>query len=159
MKKDRFSDFYQDMSDWITDVKKHEVTQIVELVEQAKSILLAMEQLPEDRVKQFVANFKYDLQEFYAQNQKEAKHSIYLSLMKESFWANMANITDKSQVEWAEIPDDFQHDGVYQEGDVIGFGMLECQQCHKATAVTHMTEVKKCIYCGHDHFIRKSLTP
>lgn len=159
MKKDSFSDFYQDMSDWLTDVKKHEVTQLVELVEQAKSIILAMEELPESRVKQFVANFKYDLQEFYAQNQKEVKHSIYLSLMKESFWAIMANITDKSQVEWAEIPDDFQHNGVYSTGDVIGFGMLECQQCHKATAVTHMTVVEKCIYCGHDRFIRESLTP
>ncbi|WP_286233138.1 zinc ribbon-containing protein [Thalassotalea sediminis] len=159
MKKDRFSEFYQGMSDWLTDVKKHEVTQIVELVEQAKSVMLAMEQLPEERVKQFVTNFQYDLQEFYSQTQEDAKHSIYLALMKESFWAVMANITDKSQVEWAELPDDFHHNGIYKTGDIIGFGMLECQKCKNATPITHMSTVENCMYCGHDQFMRQSLTP
>ncbi|MFD1621098.1 zinc ribbon-containing protein [Thalassotalea marina] len=159
MDKDRFSDFYQGMAQWLTDVKKHEVTQIVELVEQAKALLVAMEQLPEEKMKQFVDNFTYDLHEFYLQNQEQAKHSIYLALMRESFWALMAKITDQSQVEWAELTDDFKHHGVYKSGDVIGFGLLQCRQCRQSTPVTHMAKVVDCIHCGHNEFTRISLTP
>ncbi len=159
MNKDKGSDFYNRLSEWITDVKQHEITEIVELVEHAKVILKAAETIPEEKVKQFIDNFKYDLFEFYQQYQEQAKHSVYLGLMNESFWAVMANITDKSQVEWAELSEDFQHNGDYQTGDVIGFGIIECKKCHKTLQINHLTEITACLHCGHDHFIRQSLTP
>lgn len=151
--------FYHSMASWLTDVKKNEVTQIVELVEQAKVILKAAESIPEEKVKQFVSNFTYDLHEFYQQNQEEAKHSIYLGLMNESFWAILVNITDKSQVEWAELCEDFEHNGEYQKGDVIGFGQLCCQNCQKTRMISHLSTVDECLYCGHQLFTRQSLTP
>ncbi|GAA6203274.1 hypothetical protein [Thalassotalea sp. SU-HH00458] len=157
--KKKLADFYQDLAQWLTDVKKHEVTQVVELIEHAKTIMKAAEEIPEEKFKQFIENFKYDLHEFYQQNQEQAKHSIYLGLMKESFWAVMANITDKSQVEWAELCEDFHHDGVYQTNDVIGFGLLECQNCHQTQQITHFSKVNNCLHCGHNLFLRKSLTP
>jgi hypothetical protein len=157
--KKKLADFYQDLAQWLTDVKKHEVTQVIELIEHAKTLMKAAEEIPEDKLKQFIENLKYDLHEFYQQNQEQAKHSIYLGLMKESFWAVMANITDKSQVEWAELSEDFDHDGVYQTGDVIGFGILECQHCHHTQQITHFSKVNNCLHCGHKYFLRKSLTP
>lgn len=157
--KNVFTDFYQNLAQWLTDVKKHEVTQAVELIEHAKVLMKAAEEIPEEKFKQFIENFKYDLHEFYQQNQEQAKHSIYLGLMKESFWAVMANITDKSQVEWAELCEDFHHDGVYQTNDVIGFGILECQKCLKTQQITHFSNVNNCLHCGHNQFLRKSLTP
>jgi len=153
------SDFYHRMSQWLTDVKQHELTKIVELVEHAKVVLQAAEAIPEEKVKQFIANFQYDLHEFYKQNQKQAKHSIYLGLMNESFWALMANITDKSQVEWAELCEDFDHKGDYQTGDLIGFGVVECKKCHKTLQINHLSELGDCLHCGHQHFFRQSLTP
>ena len=158
-KKNDLNDFYQSMSAWLTDIKKHEVTQLVELIEQAKVILKSAESLPEEKIKQFINNFTYDLHEFYQQNQQEVKHSIYLGLMKESFWAVLANITDKSQVEWAELCEDFVHNGEYQKGDVIGFGQLCCQKCHNIRLITHLTTVDECLHCGHEHFNRQGLTP
>jgi len=152
-------DFYQAMATWLTDVKKHEVTQIVELVEQAKVILKVAESIPEEKIAQFIHNFIYDLHEFYQQNQEQAKHSIYLGLMNESFWAILVNITDKSQVEWAELCEDFQRDGEYKKGDTIGFGQLCCRNCQKTRLISHLSIVDECLHCGHEHFIRQSLTP
>nr|WP_206485295.1 zinc ribbon-containing protein [Thalassotalea sp. G2M2-11] len=157
--KERSSDFYNRLSRWIVDVKQHEVTKIVEIVEHAKVVLKAAETIPEEKVKQFIDNFNYDLHEFYQQYQEQAKHSIYLGLMNESFWALMENITDKSQVEWAELSEDFQHQGEYTTGDYIGFGIIECQKCHHILHISHLTEITDCLHCGHNHFTRKSLTP
>lgn len=157
--KTELANFHQNLSQWLTEVKKHEVTQVVELVEHAKVLAKAAESIPEEKLKQFIANFKYDLREFYQQNQEQAKHSIYIGLMKESFWAVMANITDKSQVEWAEICEDFVHEGDYKSSDVIGFGLLECKKCHHTQQISHFSVVDDCLHCGHSHFLRKSLTP
>lgn len=157
--KNTWSGFYHRLSQWLTDVKKHEVTQMIELIEHAKVILRTAEEIPEEKIQQFINNFKYDLYEFHQQNQEQIKHSIYLGLMAESFWAIMANITDKSQVEWAELCDDFTHDGDYQVGDAIGFGIIECQKCHHTLQINRLSEISECLHCGHEHFIRLSLTP
>jgi len=157
--KNDLDSFYQSMSTWLTDIKKHEVTQLVELIEQAKVVVKAAESLPEEKITQFINNFTYDLHEFYQQNQEQAKHSIYLGLMNESFWAILVNITDKSQVEWAELCEDFQRDGEYQKGDSIGFGQLCCKNCLKTRLISHLSTVDECLHCGHQYFIRQSLTP
>ncbi len=153
------SEFYEYLHQWLVDVKRHELTQAVELIEHAKVIARTIESIPEEKVIQFIENFKYDLYEFYHQNHEQVKHSTYLALMNESFWVTMANITDKSQVEWAELCEDFSHNGDYYCGDVVGFGLLECKNCHKTLKICHLTEIDECLHCGHKHFSRKSLTP
>lgn len=153
------STIYEQLTSWINDIKQHELTNIVTLVEKAKEIFVAAESLPEEKVKQFVDNFKYDLHEFYQQYQAEAKHSIYLGLLNETFWTTLAQVTDKSQVEWAELEDDFNHQGLYRSGDFIGFGEIICQQCHQTMSISHLTKISDCFNCGGKEFIRKGLTP
>ena len=149
---------YGKLSSWFTDVKAHEITRIVEVVETAKGILMAVESLPEERVRQFIDNFRYDLQDFYQQNQSQAQHSVYLGLLNEEFWDTLAKMTDRSQVEWTELCDDLEHHGVYRSGDFIGFGILECQQCHEKMTISHLSEVSDCS-CGGTSFVRHGLTP
>ena len=119
-----FQTLYQAVVTWAEDVNQHEITDIVEKVAQSKLYLQAAEQLPEEKVKQFVDNLRFDLKEFIQQNHAQAKHSLYLGLLNESFWQNMQAITDKSQVEWSELDDDFKHHGEYKSGDFIGFGLM-----------------------------------
>ena len=152
-----FERFYKELTKWLEDIEEHEGTKIVELVEYAKQLAIAAESLPEEKVKQFIDNFSYDLKEFYQQNQEDAKHSVYLGLLKESFWGVLANITDKSQVEWSELYEDFEQEGDYQVGDMIGFGQLTCRACGHTMIVSHLSEVIPCIECGHGHFKRSSL--
>lgn len=158
-KNKAFTDIYTTINRWIEDIKEHELTDIIEIVEQARSYLVAAESIPEEKIKQFIDNFKYDLREFYKQNQAQVEHSSYLGLMNESLWQTLSEMTDKSQVEWAELMGDFEHDGIYHSGDYIGFGELECCQCSQKITINHLSKVSDCINCGHSDFIRKGLTP
>ena len=156
---DGFADVYNKVVDWIEDVKQHEMTDIVDLVEQVKAYARAAEAIPEEKVKQFVDNFEHDLKDFYQQNQADMKHSIYLGVLNEAFWEKLAKMTDKSQVEWAELTEDFQHRGQYHSGDFIGFGLLECSNCHHRTEISHYSEVINCSECGGSDFVRLPLNP
>lgn len=150
---------YQKLQEWVENTKDNEVRSVIDVVEQAKSYLYAAEQIPEQQVKQFIANLKYDLSDFYQQYQADVKHSIYLDVLNERLWANLAQITDKSQVEWTELMDDFQHQDGYHTGDYVGFGQLQCQTCQHCVTYNHANVVTDCIACGGSDFQRLSLTP
>ena len=154
-----FQKLYSALVTWAEDVNQHEITDIIEKVEQSKLYLQAAEQLPEDKVKQFIDNLRFDLKEFLQQTQTQTQHSLYLGLLNESFWQNMQAITDKSQVEWSELDDDFKHHGEYKTGDFIGFGILECQSCHESITYSHAADVADCFACGGDRFIRLPFSP
>ena len=153
------NDFYQKINQWFEAIKTHEITDMVEWVEQAKAYIVAAESIPDEKIKQFIDNLKYDLTELYQQNQAEFQHSVYLELMNESLWQNLAEMTDKSQVEWSELMEDFQHDGIYHSGDYIGFGELECTHCHHQHIVSHFSQVNECLKCGGKEFVRHGLMP
>ncbi len=155
----RFQDVYRKLQVWLDDTNQHEVRSIVDFITKAKSILIAAEQIPEQQVKQFIDNLSYDLNEFYQQSQSDIKHSLYLELLNESLWSTLSNITDRSQVEWSELVDDFQHQGLYQSGDYVGFGQLVCQQCQHNITYSHASTIVDCIECGGNSFQRVSLTP
>ena len=161
MKKEQSSiqEVYKKLQTWLEETKESEVRSISELLEQAKIILIAAEQIPEQKVKQFIANLKYDLSDFYQQYQADIKHSTYLDVLNETLWSDLAQITDKSQVEWAELMDDFQHQDGYHVGDYVGFGQLQCQTCQHCVTYTHANVVTDCIACGGKDFRRLSLTP
>ncbi|MGL1958009.1 MAG: zinc ribbon-containing protein [Colwellia sp.] len=158
-KDDYFVEVYQNLSAWLEEAKALQKPKINELLKQAKLYAKTIENMTEDKLKQFTDNLKYDLHDFYQQNQSQAQHSVYLGLLNETLWSNLAQLTDKSQVEWAELVDDFEHDGLYQCGDVIGFGELECRQCHETITIVHPSEVANCAKCGNDKFTRLPLQP
>ena len=158
-KQSQIQELYQKLQTWLEDTKDNEIRSAVELLEQAKTILMAAEQIPEQQVKQFIANLKYDLGDFYQQYQADIKHSIYLELLNENLWSSLAQITDKSQVEWAELMDDFQHQDGYHVGDYVGFGQLKCKACQDCVTYSHPNVVTDCIACGGKNFDRLSLTP
>ena len=57
------------------------------------------------------------------------------------------------------LEDFFQHQGKYHSGDFIGFGLLECSNCHHKTEISHYSEVIDCSECGGKNFIRLPLNP
>lgn len=154
-----FDSIYNSLSQWFDDFNRHEVTNVIDIVAQAKLYLEAAESIPEDNIKQFLANFRYDLHEFHQQYNAQLQHSVYLGLLNERFWMALTNITDKSQIEWAELNDDFKHSGEYHSGDSIGFGELECIACHQSTIIVYLSEVSNCMHCGGKSFTRKALAP
>lgn len=156
--KTTFDEIYQKLSGWLDDVKNHELNQLVEVVEEAKGLASAAESLSEERIKQFISNFQYDLKEFNDQLQQDSKHSVYIGLLNETWWDTVAKAADQTQIEWAELPDDFAHDGVYKKGDFIGFGRLKCCQCEEELTISHFSEVGECVNCRHGEFVRLPLS-
>lgn len=66
-----------------------------------------------------------DLEEFalsYQESRDELQDSVFMRVIKESIWQQLADITDKTQLEWREVFQDLNHHGVYHSGEVVGFG-------------------------------------
>ena len=158
-KKEYLMEVYQNLSDWLDEVKEIQKPRVDELIKQAKLYAKAAEGMTEDKLNQFTANLKYDLHDFYTQNQTEIKHSIYLNLLNESLWSNLAQLTDKSQVEWSEFYEDIEHEGQYNTGEYIGFGELECKQCHEKSSYSRLSQINNCQHCNGSQFIRNAFKP
>ncbi|GAA0822432.1 zinc ribbon-containing protein [Colwellia sp. D2M02] len=156
---DYFAEVYRALNSWLNKVKVEQKPRINELMAQAKLYAVALEHMSEEKLQQFSDNLKYDLYDFYQLNRKQAQDSLYLTLLNEALWENLAGLTDKAQVEWFELIDDFSHDGVYRQGDIIGFGELACNECDEVVHITHRSEVQVCSHCGHDTFTRVPLKP
>lgn len=156
---DYFADIYQKLNTWLVEVKEEQKPHIDEFIKQAKLYANAAETMSEEKLHQFTENLKYDLHEFYQLNRAQVKSSVYLGLLNETLWDQLAKLTDKSQVEWAELVDDFNHDGLYQTGDYIGFGELQCEQCDETVTIMHSTKISDCVHCGSSSFVRLPLKP
>jgi len=152
-------EIYQELSNWLNEMKEIQNPRVTELIKQAKLYAKTAEHMSQEKVNQFVDNLKHDLHDFYQQNQAQVQHSIYLGLLNESFWSNLAQLTDKSQVEWAELVEDFEHDGIYKVGDIIGFGELVCQHCDEKVQILYASEVGVCAKCDGESFTRLPLDP
>jgi len=156
---DYFAEIYKKLNGWLVEVKAEQKPHIEEFIKQAKLYAGAAEAMSEEKLQQFIDNLKYDLHDFYQLNRKQAQHSVYLGLLNETLWDTLAKLTDKSQVEWAELVDDFNHDGQYKSGDYIGFGELQCEQCDETITIMHFSEIADCAHCGSTEFIRLPLKP
>lgn len=158
-KKYWFSDINKKLTHWLDAVQHNELLDISAFIEQVKVAATEVENVSEEKLTQFCENLKQDLVEFYQQTNSEAKHSVYLAVLSEVWWQTLANMSDKAQIEWAELSDDLKNNGEYKTGDVIGFGLLACQQCQEVTHITHYSMVENCLYCGNDTFNRLLLEP
>ena len=82
-----------------------------------------------------------------------------MRVIKESLWQELADITDKTQLEWREVFQDLNHHGVYHSGEGVGLGNLVCEKCHYHLAVYTPDVLPRCPKCGHDQFQRRPFEP
>ncbi len=73
----------------------------------------------------------------YEESLKEESDSVFMRVIKESLWQELADITDKTQLEWREVFQDLNHHGVYHSGEVVGLGNLVCEKCHFHLPISH----------------------
>lgn len=89
----------------------------------------------------------------------DEEDSVFMRVIKESLWRELADITDKTQLEWKEVFKDVNHHGIYHSGEVVGLGDLVCEKCHFHLAVYTPEVLTKCPECGHDEFSRRPFKP
>ena len=133
------------------------------MVERARQQLLMHSDLTRNEVNEVTRAVRRDLEEFarsYHENENDdPTDSVFMRVIRESLWKELADITDKSQLEWREVFQDLNHHGVYQSGEVVGLGNLVCEKCQFTRAIYTPETLTLCPECGHDHFQRQPFTP
>lgn len=132
------------------------------LVAEARQDLLTDESLSSSEVDEVMRAVRRDLYEFfrsYPEAESALEDSVFLRVIRESLWKELADITDKSQLEWREVFKDLHHHGVYQSGEVVGLGNLVCENCGFTRAIYTPESLTRCPECNHDQFQRQPFEP
>jgi rubrerythrin len=93
------------------------------------------------------------IETFFRQQQQSQPPSIW----PETLWQALAQITDKTQVEWQELEQDLSHQGLYLQGETVGMGLYVCRVCGENLRYNHPAELLTCPACGGGHFLRRGL--
>ncbi|RWR00781.1 hypothetical protein ED28_18180 [[Pantoea] beijingensis] len=158
----KVAQYYRDLVASLTERLNNGERDIDTLVENARQRLQATGELTHLEVSEVTRAVRRDLEEFarsYSENQDDLNDSIFMRVIRESVWKELADITDKSQLEWREVFQDLNHHGVYQSGEVVGLGNLVCEKCHFTRAIYTPETLTRCPECGHDQFQRQPFEP
>lgn len=132
------------------------------LVASAREKMTQTTDLTRTEIEEITLAVRRDLKEFatsYGESQAAFSDSVFMRVIKESLWQELADITDKTQLEWREVFEDLNHHGVYHSGEVVGLGNLICEKCHNPLPVYTPEVLPLCPKCGHDHFQRRPFEP
>ncbi|WP_039054935.1 zinc ribbon-containing protein [Enterobacter sp. Bisph1] len=154
--------FYRQQVATLTERLRNGERDIDALVEQARQHVARTGELTHTEVDELMRAIRRDLEEFarsYSESQEEVTDSVFMRVIKESIWQELADITDKTQLEWREVFQDLNHHGVYHSGEVVGLGNLVCEKCHFHLAVYTPDILPLCPKCGHDQFQRRPFEP
>ena len=158
----KVAQFYRELVASLTERLRNGERDIDALVEQARLRVSQTGELTRIEIDERTRAVRRDLEEFarsYEESQDEVTDSVFMRVIKESLWQELADITDKTQLEWREVFKDLNHHGVYHSGEVVGLGNLVGEKCHFHLAVYTPDVLPLCPKCGHDQFQRRPFEP
>ncbi len=158
----KVAQFYRELVASLTERLRNGDRDIDALVEQARLRVTQTGELTRTETDELMRAIRRDLEEFarsYNESQSEVTDGVFMRVIKESIWQELADITDKTQLEWREVFQDLNHHGVYHSGEVVGLGNLVCEKCHFHLAVYTPDVLPLCRKCGHDQFQRRPFEP
>lgn len=129
----KVAQYYRELVASLTERLKNGERDIDALVASAEKRLNEAGELTRDEVEQVTLAVRRDLEEFarsYQESRDEFTDSVFMRVIKESLWQELADITDKTQLEWREVFKDVSHHGVYHSGEVVGLGNLVLSLIH-----------------------------
>ena len=158
----KVAQIYRELVGTLTERLRNGERDIDALVSQARAKVAQTSELTRTEIDELLRAVRRDLEEFamsYGESQEDESDSVFLRVIKESIWQELADITDKTQLEWREVFQDLNHHGVYHSGEVVGLGNLVCEKCHFHLAVYTPDLLPLCPKCGHDQFQRRPFEP
>lgn len=126
----KVAQYYRELVASLSERLRNGERDIDALVEQARQQVLQAGELTRTEVDELTRAVRRDLEEFaisYEESLEEESDSVFMRVIKESLWQELADITDKTQLEWREVFQDLSHHGVYHSGEVVGLGNLVCE--------------------------------
>jgi hypothetical protein len=149
---------YEEMFKDVVEALKHSSDEVNHVFETSEKVVEAANDLTKDELALVSAYVKSDLKEF-AESYEESKGGPFYLMVADSIWQGLLDITDRTKVEWVELFADLEHQGLYQAGEVIGLGILVCDECGHKTQYNHPTVIIPCTKCGGKGFSRQLLKP
>ncbi|WP_298444761.1 zinc ribbon-containing protein [uncultured Ferrimonas sp.] len=133
------------------------------VLQQSKTYLALNKELSAEKlelVEQFLRRDLADYAERHARAQFDMEgDSIFTIGLENTVWRWLAEITDRSQLEWHEFGDELRHHGTFEAGEIVGLGELVCDNCHHSMSFFHPTPLPACPECDGVLFSRKPLEP
>nr|WP_113864670.1 zinc ribbon-containing protein [Brenneria salicis]NMN92240.1 zinc ribbon family protein [Brenneria salicis ATCC 15712 = DSM 30166]RBP67576.1 zinc ribbon family protein [Brenneria salicis ATCC 15712 = DSM 30166]RLM32437.1 hypothetical protein BHG07_01025 [Brenneria salicis ATCC 15712 = DSM 30166] len=154
--------YYRELMASVTARLNNGERDIDELVQSARETLQESADLTQKEIEQVIQAIRRDLGEFarsYSESQEEMSDSVFMRVIKESLWQELADITDKTQLEWHQIFNDVNNHGIYHSGEVVGLGDLVCEKCFHHMAFYTPEILPRCPKCSHDQFHRQPFQP
>ncbi len=158
----KVAQYYRELVATLTARLKGGERDIDKLVTSARQKMQQTGELTHTEIDEITRAVRRDLEEFarsYQESEDELEDSVFLRVIKESLWQELADITDKTQLEWREVFQDLNHHGVYHSGEVVGLGNLVCENCHHHIAIYTPEVLPVCPKCGHNQFQRRPFEP
>ncbi|AUH01589.1 zinc ribbon-containing protein [Pectobacteriaceae bacterium CE70] len=154
--------YYRELMSSVSEHLKNGERDLDSLVSNARKMLQESNELTQKEIELVMQAIRRDLEEFarsYEENQEAVTDSVFMRVIKESLWQELADITDKTQLEWREIFKDVNHHGIYNSGEVVGLGNLVCEKCHHHIAFYTPEVLPLCPKCSHNQFHRQPFQP
>lgn len=155
--KQRYQQWLADFTDTLQQAEQQQFNNMVHFVEQLKAYIKAGRDLTAYETQLFVETLKRQWQEQQSSDDKELASSDVPPLWPEALWQELSYITDKSQIEWQELQQDFAHNGIYQQGEEVAMARYRCINCLTHVDYTHPTQLLSCQQCGGKAFYREGL--
>jgi DNA-directed RNA polymerase subunit RPC12/RpoP len=152
----KYQKWLSEFNDRLTQLERRQLDNMVKFGEQFKAFIKASKDLSAYETTLFAETLKRQWQEHEAQEQANEANEPP-SLWPEALWQELSCITDKSQLEWQELAQDFKHQGVYYQGEVVGMGRYRCSHCLAHIDYTHPAELLACTECAGVQFFREGL--
>ncbi|MBE4607012.1 zinc ribbon-containing protein [Vibrio navarrensis] len=149
---------YEEMLEDVIETLKHSPDEVNQVLQTSGKVISAANDMTKYELALISAYVKADLKEF-ADSYEESKSGPFYLTIADSIWQGLLEITDRTKVEWVELFEDLEHQGLYEAGEVIGLGNLVCDECGHKTSYNHPTVIIPCIKCGHTGFSRQALKP
>ncbi|EWH08362.1 hypothetical protein DS2_17787 [Catenovulum agarivorans DS-2] len=159
MKANKYQMLMAKFSSWLKDSAEQETRSIAEGVDLLENWLQTGIEVHQQ---EFYHSWQYlqrDLAYFFDSYQQEANESAFYLSVKDNMWALLAEMTDRTQLEWREFSSDLDHQGVYKAGEEIAFGRLQCCQCKSILPIHHPQKIHPCVECGNPSFARLNSIP
>ena len=154
--KAKYQQWLSEFNQSLQQAERQQLDNMVSFVEQLKAYIKAGRELSAYETQLFIETLKRQWHE-QEEQQHRADANASPSLWPEALWQELSSITDKSQLEWQELTQDFKHQGVYYQGEVVGMGRYRCSHCLQHIDYTHPAELLACSQCAGVQFFREGL--
>ena len=154
--KSRYQSLLENLSDWVLQSAKQDMLTMVDLVHQAKAYLRAAEDLSLEEINTLENYLLRDFKNFSQRLSEDADNSLWWHNTKYEIWQTIANMSDRSKLEFFEMQEDVTHHGTYKAGELVAIGELICNKCGHSHQVNGVQRIQSCIKCGDNTFSRKA---